>query len=265
MASAAIVPPSGTDIWRTPSAQPRRAGGYARKSAPVPAIGTAAEPTPDTTSATTSTAVDPAVAATPSPATPRAVPTSIGPRVPKRSTAIPAAINVSPEPNNPAVSTAPSSARLSWKLRLSSGPIAGRPMAHERHGGLGAGSRCEHDAGRAGSGALHVFHYLVAVDVDEIVRARRRQQALDALDFEHGREAAVLAQIDEVLTELEGSRIDEAAFARMAPEDVTLVREVLDPGGDEPEDEFDLEARCRRSRRRRSVASARPSVSASRR
>jgi len=79
------------------------------------------------------------------------------------------------------------------------------------------------------------------VDVDEIVRARRRQQALDALDFEHGRESAVLAQIDEVLTELEGPRIDGAAFARMAPEDVTLVREVLDPGGDEPEDEFDFE------------------------
>ena len=79
------------------------------------------------------------------------------------------------------------------------------------------------------------------MDVDEIVRARRRQQALDALDFEHGRESAVLAQIDEVLTELEGPRIDGAAFARMAPEDVTLVREVLDPGGDEPEDEFDFE------------------------
>jgi hypothetical protein len=81
----------------------------------------------------------------------------------------------------------------------------------------------------------------VTVDVDEIVRARRRQQALDALDFEHGRETAVLAQIDEVLTELEGSRIDGAAFARMAPEDVALVREVLDPDGDEPAEEFDLE------------------------
>ena len=79
------------------------------------------------------------------------------------------------------------------------------------------------------------------MDVDEIVRARRLLQALDALDFEHGRESAVLAQIDEVLTELEGPRIDGAAFARMAPEDVTLVREVLDPGGDEPEDEFDFE------------------------
>ncbi len=82
----------------------------------------------------------------------------------------------------------------------------------------------------------------MAVDVDEIVRAKRRQQALDALEFEDDREVAVLAQIGEVLTELEGSRIDEAAFARMAPEDVALVRGVLDPSSDESEDEFDLES-----------------------
>ena len=82
----------------------------------------------------------------------------------------------------------------------------------------------------------------MAVDVDGIVRAKRRQQALDALEFEDGREVAVLAQIGEVLTELEGSRIDEAAFARMAPEDVALVRGVLDPTSDESEDEFGLES-----------------------
>lgn len=79
------------------------------------------------------------------------------------------------------------------------------------------------------------------MDVDGIVRARRRQQALDALELERNRETALLDQIDEVLTELEGSRIDEAAFARMAPEDVALVREVLDPDFDEPEDELDVE------------------------
>ena len=82
----------------------------------------------------------------------------------------------------------------------------------------------------------------MAVDVDDIVRAKRRQQALDALEFENDREVAVLAQIGEVLTELEGSRIDQVAFARMAPEDVALVRGVLDPGSDESEDEFDLES-----------------------
>ncbi len=107
--------------------------------------------------------------------------------------------------------------------------------------GLGAACRCEYDAGRAGSGFLHAFHYLVAVDVDGIVRARRRRLVLDALEFERNRQTALLDQIDEVLTELEGSRIDEEAFARMAPEDVTLVREVLDPGRDDAEDEFDLE------------------------
>ena len=79
------------------------------------------------------------------------------------------------------------------------------------------------------------------MDVDEIVRAKRRQQALDALEFERDRQAALLAQVDEVLTELEGSRIDEETFARMAPEDVALVRAVLDPGHDEPEEAFDLQ------------------------
>lgn len=68
------------------------------------------------------------------------------------------------------------------------------------------------------------------MDTDGIVRARRRQQALDALEFERGREAALLEQIDEVLTELDGPRIDAAAFARMEAADVELVRETLDPG-----------------------------------
>ena len=67
------------------------------------------------------------------------------------------------------------------------------------------------------------------MDTDGIVRARRRQQALDALEFERDRETALLEQIDEVLTELDGPRIDAAAFARMEADDVELVRETLDP------------------------------------
>ena len=43
-----------------------------------------------------------------------------------RPPCLPQSVRV-PAPNRPAVSTAPSSERLSWKLRLSSGPIAGRP------------------------------------------------------------------------------------------------------------------------------------------
>ena len=83
----------------------------------------------------------------------------------------------------------------------------------------------------------------MAVDVDEIVGARRRQQVLDALEFERDREAALRSQIEDVLTELEGSRVDEAVFARMTPEDVSLVRRVLHPDSDEDEDEdeFDLQ------------------------
>jgi hypothetical protein len=79
------------------------------------------------------------------------------------------------------------------------------------------------------------------VDVDEIVRGQRRRQALEALEFERDREIAVLRQIEEVLTELEGSRIDQAAFARMSPDDVGLVRSVLEPGSDETDDELDVE------------------------
>lgn len=76
------------------------------------------------------------------------------------------------------------------------------------------------------------------MDTDAIVRARRRQQALDALEFERDRETALLEQIDEVLTELDGPRIDAEAFARMEPDDVELVRETLDPSSVTPEEEW---------------------------
>lgn len=75
------------------------------------------------------------------------------------------------------------------------------------------------------------------MDTDGIVRARRRRQALEALEFERGRETALLEQIDEVLTELDGPRIDAAAFARMEAADVELVRETLDPGDVTSEEE----------------------------
>jgi len=86
------------------------------------------------------------------------------------------------------------------------------------------------------------LHYLVAVDTDGIVRARRRHQALDALEFERDRETALLEQIDEVLTELDGPRIDAEAFARMEADDAELVRETLDPTSVTPEpDSLELE------------------------
>lgn len=76
------------------------------------------------------------------------------------------------------------------------------------------------------------------MDTDAIVRARRRQHALDALEAERDREAVLRDRLDEVLTELEGARIDAAAFARMEPADVELVRETLDPTQVTPEEEW---------------------------
>ena len=79
------------------------------------------------------------------------------------------------------------------------------------------------------------------MDTDTVVRARRRQQALEALEFERDREAALRGQLEEVLTELEGARIDAAAFARMEPADAALVRETLDPLQSTPEEWLEIE------------------------
>lgn len=76
------------------------------------------------------------------------------------------------------------------------------------------------------------------MDTDAIVRARRRRQALDALEAERDRETALRNQLHEVLTELEGARIDAVAFAHMEPADAELVREILDPAHAAPEDEW---------------------------
>ncbi len=169
------------------------------------------------------------------------MPARIGTLAPKRSTAIPATISASPEPNKRGREDDAQLGESEIEHLGELGTDRRKTDAHERDCGLSADCRCEHGAGRAGSGLLHVFHYRLGVDVDSIVRARRREQALDALEFERVRETTLLAQVEEVLTELEGSRIDEAAFARMTPGDVTLVREVLDPGGVELAEEFDIE------------------------
>jgi hypothetical protein len=69
------------------------------------------------------------------------------------------------------------------------------------------------------------------VDRDAIVRSRRREDALDALDFERQREQALAGQIDAIVVEEDGPRVDEQVFARMEPDDVALVRELLGNGG----------------------------------
>jgi hypothetical protein len=77
------------------------------------------------------------------------------------------------------------------------------------------------------------------VELEAIAREQRRRIAREALEFEAGREAALGDQLQEMIAEVEGPAIDERVFARMAAEDVELVRAAL---GDHPADEFDAEA-----------------------
>jgi len=71
---------------------------------------------------------------------------------------------------------------------------------------------------------------------EAIARAGRREQALEALESERGREAALREQLAALVTEAEGPRVDQAAYARMSPEDVELVRAAFDTEG------FELDA-----------------------
>jgi hypothetical protein len=80
------------------------------------------------------------------------------------------------------------------------------------------------------------------VDREAIARGERRRRVEEALDEERGREEALVERLAEVVTEGEGTRIDEQAFARMDPEDVALVRELLEEPSlfDESEEETDF-------------------------
>ncbi|MGE5273680.1 MAG: hypothetical protein ACM3QU_07950 [Verrucomicrobiota bacterium] len=68
------------------------------------------------------------------------------------------------------------------------------------------------------------------MDRDAIARAERRRQAADELEFERDRAVALREQIARLVLELDGPRLDEEVFARLAPEDVRLVRPALQGG-----------------------------------
>jgi len=70
------------------------------------------------------------------------------------------------------------------------------------------------------------------VDRDAIARAQRRRQALEALEFERNRATGLSEQIEEIVAETEGPRIDEEAFASMTPEDAAALRTVLQLDGE---------------------------------
>jgi hypothetical protein len=65
------------------------------------------------------------------------------------------------------------------------------------------------------------------MDRAAIARAERRRQAADELEFERDRAIALREQIARLVLELDGPRLDEEVFARLAPEDVELVRPAL--------------------------------------
>jgi hypothetical protein len=65
------------------------------------------------------------------------------------------------------------------------------------------------------------------VELREIARTQRRRQALEALEFERDREAALRGQLEETATEIEGPKVDEETFAALDAEDVEIVRQTL--------------------------------------
>jgi hypothetical protein len=62
------------------------------------------------------------------------------------------------------------------------------------------------------------------VDREQIAREVRRRQAEETLTFERDREQTLHEQIELVIAEAEGPRLDAEVFARMSPEDVEIVR-----------------------------------------
>jgi hypothetical protein len=65
------------------------------------------------------------------------------------------------------------------------------------------------------------------MDRAAIARAERRRQAADELEFERDRAICSRSAIARLVLELDGPRLDEEVFARLAPEDVELVRPAL--------------------------------------
>ena len=67
------------------------------------------------------------------------------------------------------------------------------------------------------------------MDRDAIARAQRRRQAHEALEFERNRALSLEEQVEEIVAEAEGPRVDQETFAKMVPEDAEAVRAILQP------------------------------------
>jgi hypothetical protein len=78
------------------------------------------------------------------------------------------------------------------------------------------------------------------VDRVAIARAERRRQALEELEFERDRAAALQDEVTRIVLELEGPKLDEEVFGRLAPADVELVQGSFQSGptADDVDDEW---------------------------
>jgi hypothetical protein len=72
-----------------------------------------------------------------------------------------------------------------------------------------------------------------------MARAARRRQAQDALDFERDRERMLVEQLEEVMAESTGARVDEAALSTIDADAAALVRSILDPQEPRADDELE--------------------------
>jgi hypothetical protein len=80
------------------------------------------------------------------------------------------------------------------------------------------------------------------VDREAMARRQRRRQIEGALDDERGREAMLAGQLEEVVAETDGPAVDAQVFERLDPDEVAVVREVLEiPDADEYDPEEDDE------------------------
>src|SRR5262249_59283736 len=83
--------------------------------------------------------------------------------------------------------------------------------------------------------------YVGAVDRESIARAERRRQALEALEFERARAAALRERLEAVVGGLDGPAIGAAIFAELSPDDVEIVRPALQSDEPEPPESLELD------------------------
>ena len=74
-----------------------------------------------------------------------------------------------------------------------------------------------------------------------MARARRRRELGEALGEEREREAALLEQVELVVTEEEGARIDRELLELLEPAEAALLADLFTVSNDDEEDELEWE------------------------